>query len=73
MHDCEQYSAHEPRKCTANLCNKDTTGTTVRCPVYICMEVSLPQRIKLYTCQCEGRQLGQSNGVDLFKEQHCMR
>ena len=32
------------------------------------MEVSLFGRIQLYPCQCEGFQMGQSNGVLLIKE-----
>ena len=36
------------------------------------MEVSLFRRIQMYTCQCEGLQMGQSSGV-LFKEVSAFR
>ena len=49
------------------LRNKDTTGTIVSCPVYGSVLI-LEDSDSLYTYQCEGLQMEQSNGVLFSRE-----
>ena len=59
---------------TVYVCYRETSIIRTLGPqeAVLFMEVSLFQMIQLYTCQCEGLQVGQSNGV-LFKEVSAFR